>query len=562
MADINPILRQAEINSAQINAGAAALSNNYVNIQDLYNKDITTQTTIGDNKAVIEGVLQAGKLNFETSLRKDALSLAADPEDITGRRAQLADTILSNQDAQTKSLQAYHEKQSINFLEDPLGWLTAQFTINQDVDAYNAATAKANTATDQMQTINKLVDQRAIVASKLQQTVTQASANAATQNASLQASLLADESARQALNANTASIEKLISLNAAQLQQYSTVFDAKNKQEQIGIAQKHLELSQKSFEQQKLEFEQRQADKLEGKSFGEYIAKNINYGLTIMHPDAPSEALTPSNPKLLGIIQGKIPLDGELKKAYDLGVKNFRISPDGKAHIIGTSPSDTLDTLQYKPNLPQDMDATMALFNAGVKKAVTSAAYKTAEASKNVVEATKVINTEVQAVFNEAAAHVKDTSNPYYLPPISEIAKSNPSIAQMPAYKNIIGPAVAAGTDLSDPTSVYFLGINAVKNNQISLNQWATDVAAIYRYGQRVNIASKQIENIGVAPLESYNVAIHRGFADNPTIDLAKSGDIVKAMTRDLLFRGKNFEATKGITTENPFSRSSTGFVR
>lgn len=526
MADLNPILSSAKAASAANVNAAAAITSNSGKIQDSYNSDALLQRQNAESAALIETVKGQGALQLQAGLQKNALDIGTDIGDASGIQSALAAQYVLSKAEQNKQLAVITAKKSVSFFDDPLQFLINHATINNDIEKHNAAEASADLASGQIATMNKLTTERAVAARTLQTTVTDASVAAAASEVKNKAIILSDDYARNALVTNSASVEKLVALSKDQMQIASTVFDSKVRQEQIGIAQAHLALSREEFNWKKLEKEK-------GDAVGQYLSDTIIKGYKAMYPNSPDKWIAPNSPKLLSLISGKLPLDGEMKAAYEVGELNSRAAnPDGSNRLLAPSPAQFLQLLKYGPQLGPDTKTTTDLMISAAKRIQETPAYKTAVASKNVEDQITLVNDGVKAAFASANAVVKDPSNPYFLPAIDDIIKQSPGLMASNTFLQVINPATQAGVNLSSPEMVLNLGLKAVQSGKVKLNELAVDLGTIYKQGQRVNIQSKQFIPLGLAPKESYNVKVDIGGITDDTIDMSKPADIIRALVK------------------------------
>lgn len=523
MADINPILAAARSADQQVNSARSAMIANNSQIDDSFNADAELQRQNAATAELVTRTTGLGQLQYEQAFSKNALDLGTDLGDASGIQAALAQTLISSRASQNAALDRINQKKSISFVDDPLQFIANHLSLNDDIEAHNAAEAKGDLAASQIAETNKLTELRAVAANRLKTTVTGASVEAAAQAARNSAQIVSDGFARSAIANNTNGIKELLSLSTDQLRNASVVFDAQNKQQSIAIAQAHLALSQEEFSWKKLE-----KDKAE--SANTYVSDTIIGGYKAMYPDNPNKWIAPNSPKLLALISGKLPLDGEMKAAYDIGVLNSRAAnPDGTNRLLAASPADLLSVLKYNPSLGTDSKAVVGLITSAAQEAGRTPQYAQLVAAKDLEGQKKFVNDSVQAAFKGAQTVVRDPSNPYWLPSIDTIAKQTPGLQELPFYRTVIAPASAAGVAVNDPSMALSLGLEAVKAGKISLNNMAVDMATIYKQGQRVNIQSKQFIPLGLSPRESYNVDINTGGLISQRTDMTNPAEIIRA---------------------------------
>ena len=520
--------KAAEVSGAA-NAGAAQISSNAAAMQESFKTQENLTRQNAESAGVIESTKQFAQLAVEDALARNALNLGGDLADVTGLQSKLATQYIQARTEQQAALQSINQKNTTSFFDDPLGWIGAKLTVNDDIARHNAAEATAEQAAAQIKQTNDLITGRAVAANTLKQTVTQASAQAAIEQVKNNALIAAETYRQQGLTANTRSIQEIVQLRSADMAAVSTSYDAAVKNQQLGIAQQHLAQSVAAESRQVQEFNWRKASEEEKQKVGTYVQENIIRGYKTLYPSQPEKWEVPGSPKMLALISGKIPLDGELKQAYELGVLNSKIDPSGQTRILATSPVELLKVLQYSPELNAATKPVISLIRDAAQNVQADPKYKALVQSKDVQGATDYLNGTIRETFKQQATKVSGPDNPYWLPNITELAAQSPGIKEFPLYTQVLAPLATAGVDTSDPGTVFLQSIKAVKDGKIGLNQMAIQLSAIYRQGQRVNIASKQLTNLGITPIESYNVKINTGGLLDATVNMADPNAIIRA---------------------------------
>ncbi len=527
MASLDQLMLSASTAMKQVGEAQIAIQANTAALETSAAQTAGRYESIADSAELMARTIGLGKLASEQSNMQTALNVGADPKDIMGRQAQDAQILLQAQDARATALQKINEKKAVSFFDDPIGWFTAQFTINDDIAEYNAANDQAANVEATISERAKFVDAQYQNNLRTTQTVTAASVDASASQARNLALVQADEARRQAILYNSTGVKELVSLSVQQMQLVSNAVDAQTRQEQLQIALGHLDLSRQEFDWKTIE-------KSKGDKASQYVVDMINRGLEIIDPNEP--ALDINSPKAIALISGKLPLSGKLQRAFELGEMNSRVDPDGQrgTRILGSSPVDFLQTLQYKPAIAPDQKAGVNLVQTTVAQAQDTAQYKALLAAKDVEGAKKFLNEAVKEAFKQASNLVSSPDNPYALPTIETILSNTPALSELPFVQKVLSPAIAAKIPLADASKIYALGIAAVSKGDISLNQMAVDMSVIYRQAQRINIQSKQLIGMGIAPLEAYNVKIQNGDLIDPKVNLADPNELRRLIARDM----------------------------
>ena len=117
---------------------------------------------------------------------------------------------------------------------------------------------------------------------------------------------------------------------------------------------------------------------------------------------------------------------------------------------------------------------------------------------------------------------MRNTTDPNsvgYLPGMASIIGMIPFTAQTDLYKKVLMEPIKAGVDVSTPSQVYNLGVEAVRRGTMKLDDFVKDYTAIYRQAQELNQASKQTGSMGLPAISSYVTDLRTGGLFDQKID-------------------------------------------
>lgn len=532
MADINPILQAASQASRQTSQASASLATINDQEQQVYSQQAGLQLDIGTQKNIIDQAQQTGQLAVQNDMSKFALALGGDLGDTTGTMRKLADTFNQAEADKETALQEVNAKKSLSPFNDLFGWISAQFTINDDINKYNAAARTADQAKEHIDGINELVSRRGVADKELQTSVTTASLAASAQATSDAAAFAANQIKIQGYISNATNIEKQTSLSEQQLRIQGQVLNAEQGQQQIQLAQAHLKIAQdEATERLKLKSQTDQAY--------QDMADDIQRGYKVMYPNNPNMQKVAASPVTLTMLRnGK--LDDRTQEAYRLGVLNRTAAPDSSTRLLASSPSQALQVLSYAPDISPAQRPVVAILqqaksNLESNKATGNWAsqYQAAVAAKDPQLAAQIYDKYATELLNQSSARVDGAGSLFYLPSIDQLVKQTPAASNLPVYKNVLAPTVAAGVDLSDPSKVFDITVDAVKKGQISANEAAKNLADIYKQGQVVNTQARGMVSFGLAPHISYNVPVNvNPLGGSNIVDMADSQSVLNAMSK------------------------------
>jgi len=559
--DANTIVSTAMADIGEINVAKAALATNTAGQVATLQDAADSYRKIGDDSALQATVAGTGKLITEQANVRAGLQLGADPGDLMGLQAKDANDLLQAQSDRSVALDTVNKKKAISIFDDPLGWIQARLSINDDIGAFNAANEKAQLAEQNISERNAAFDAQYQNNLRQQTTVSAASVSASANQAKQLANIQADQATQQAYMANAAGIKERLNLSAQQLTDYNLAWDAKVKQQQLADAQTRLAMSQAEFDMQKERFARQKAQDLKDDQADQSITNTINRGLKVMGR-APIDPA--SNGDLLRQIQGKMPLSDLYKQAYTAGQLNESVDPTGdRFKAIGASPASAIRVLQYvdPKGMTPDMKAGSNLLIGTASEIAKTPEYQ-ALAGKPA-EQDAMINNAVRATLKQQEALMEGPNNVYTLPDARTLVKNNPKLLDLPFVKTVLAPIMATNAVMNTPSDVYAAGLAAVRDGKIGMNQFAVDMSTLYRSAQRDNIESKQLPNMGLAPIEAYNVKLDTGDFLSPTVNVAKAGDILREASKTLVGQVVNtgLKFPGGVIERNPADYTSIGNV-
>ncbi len=156
-------------------------------LADIYNAIVATSsiqsTTLEDaakDRALVVSTEESGKLNAQQNTLTTATELGLNRSANNQVLSGLIDTINTNYtEAQRLNAEIYRKK-TVSITDDPLAWIEAQLTVNDDVAAQNFAVKAHADASTQFKTINDLAQESAQTEVAIAQTRTAASVEANT----------------------------------------------------------------------------------------------------------------------------------------------------------------------------------------------------------------------------------------------------------------------------------------------------------------------------------------------------------------------------------------------
>lgn len=505
--DISGILDQVNAATQGVSettsSAASTIAANNTALTDSYTESEVRAKNTADATGLVQSVHNFGQLAAQDAIQKFAAQVGADSEDSTGLQHSLTQTFLDASNKRNQADATIAQKRSINFMDDPLGWIMNKVTINDDINQRNAYNEQANDAEDQIAATNRLVDARASAIAKTQTTTSTAAAQAGATIAANNAMEVASNLNRQGLVANTAGVKEISDLDYRQLSIATNRLDANAKYLQIQNDQSRLSIAQQSLSLEQERTRLATLKESEATAANDYVTASIKRGMQALYPNNP-KAWDIDPGKYTAMMTGKVPMDPKLLYAYTIGSTNNQLNPQGDKRILATSPVQMAQVLLYKPDLSPDAKTTAALIDKAVTTVHSDNNYKQLIAAKDTKGIEDAINTTAQQLLDASVNHTNDPTSMYYLPPADIISKNIPALQNSQLYQKVLTPLIAAKVDLSDPNAVTGYAVAAIKEGKINTNDAADGIATMYAQGQAANIASKQIAAMGLVPTQKY----------------------------------------------------------
>lgn len=481
----------------------------------------------------------------------------------SGNVSDLINKLMDDQDTayndRASALKDITEKQSINPLTDPIGYVMGRLSINRDIAKHNDANERVNMTEDRIQQLNTAVQQSVVTQNLHNESQTEATVDAATRQASNAALLAAQTSQQQGIIYNSQGLNAVYAMGKEQL---SALYQGAN----IDIAKAHLQstldsltLQRDEFAQRKEQFEWQKDEKLQSEAGMKEAMRLANIGFKNMGlPEIPGNGKT-----MMAMM--KLAPNGKQASEFQIAFQNGEASESSGIPIMGTSPGNSasvFNTLPVKiaPIQQPIKDILSDSYNQLLTNAKTPG---TPEAAMNIdIKNPKAIETAVTQIANARLADysedvTKDVDhNPYVPPSVNSLAAASPAVADTNLWKTILAPKAAAGFQYTDPRIVVQQTMDAVIAKKISYNDALDGITTIAHVGVAANIAARRFASFGIVPSESMNVPLAKptggnanstmtseyetgsGFSTKVIVDLAKPDQVSRYINMYLARQG------------------------
>lgn len=401
------------------------------------------------------------------------------------------------------ALNSIAEKRKVDFIDNPLGYLVAQIGINSDIEAFNTADGKgaaAKSTSDMlMEQSTKEFQQQAT----LKQTVNQASIDASNVVLGFKYQKLAAESLINSLRSNTANVTAANGLSKSALEVGFQANGAQNAAKSLALQASSQALAQQRFNLEKQSFEEKM-------STDNFAVKILNAGAIsldgVAFPDdlRAKEALTllkSNNPRMLSL--------------YQAGVASYLAAPDGSKPMIGNSPAATAGLVSegyVKFATPAMKDVGDWL--TGAKQEFNNPAAQNAGMlqGKKPEQLVEMFNEVTRrkatlAAENGGGAVNSGTKVDIYNPAgLALTGQSNPAVAQMPVYRDVIAPLLATGVKIDTNPALVLGAVNAaIAKGTLSYND-ALDLPNVMAASINLNNQLRNFTAMGMPVGTGYKV--------------------------------------------------------
>lgn len=547
MSSSNPILEAlAQMQGGQVPLGA--LANNALQSQQAGQQQEQLASQLGEQNAIIERQKQAGLLGAEQETQAAKSALGANPGDANYLVGDLSAMFRDNVRAAMQQKAVVDDLNNASFLDSPAKWLTAQFTINDEINKYNSFAENANFAEQTIDGINNSVSAAAQQAAATAKVVTGATAEAAVRVQAIKDQMMAGQLRQQNLRFDTDSIQALQQGRAQQVSEhyqqlhYSLAVTNSNRQaEEHAANMVERKLSRELHEAQLEVYKETKLKAAEDEAVHSQIMSTGAQSLGLpVPPNKTTWKFLESNPDT------KAAMDTVFKAGVNKLYKGVNASAGTGEVISAMKALGSADSWNGTPVAP------LVAHAAGLYQQVVSS--EAASAIKKLDERNAYINDEVTKRAGAAAAswNVDAEATPYYRSPgIAEIMHVNPKLAELPIFSKVIEP-LALASKTNDLSADQIAGAlrAAMGRKEISFSSAATQLAMWFTAAKNTNNATKQFATVGYLPQVEYNVRRSAGLFSTPlTFDISTPEQAAKFLQYQTLDADvqKHFSETPAI---------------
>lgn len=485
--------------------------------------EITKQRVAIDSKAA-EAQATKTQIDMQTAADQEARRKAiaarfgTDPTAAGYVIGQSVDTMRAAKAEADKANEKIRMKESVNFLDNPIGWALGKATVNADYADYNYWATQYNNAEKLGKDVEQMTQQAFITSNALTSTVSQSYIDAAKiidGHKYLDAGYAA---AAQGLRWNQEGILAAANISKERLNLFYQGNSAIMQQKQFQVSMEHLQLSKEQFNLQKAAFNEKTT---EDALVMKYMQRGF-FNLTGQQMDIgrAKEALI--------LFKSKQP---DVMMYFQNGMESTSLG--GKA-IISLSPYDatTLYATSKVQNTSPDQKIILDQLVTWRREFESPAVQTPLNLDKkDKTSMERGFNSFVQEKMKLATANTLEGS-PFAPATLKQVGALNKSVQAMPVWKNVLEPAMKSGVNVDDPNVVFGLVTSALEQNKLSYVD-AVDLATIYQAGLELNNQTKNFLSVGLPPVRTFYTQVAMpDQIGRTTLNLADSRSIATALNQ------------------------------
>lgn len=508
-------------------------------ISDIYKQQATDDVTIQTAKNAADQATQFAKV-------KGANAAGANLKDSGEVITALSQTAAAASERKQAAALEVERKRNLKFVDDPIEYIKAQFTVEGDIASHNAANAVLRDSEDRIMAVNAAAQATAQTQAMISEPLTAASMAASARNAAVAANVASKQAEIQALSYGTKGIEFALNASKDILAVQFQTQGAKNAQESLQLSRERAAQDKIEFKFRQQEYQDRKADKEDQQALGQSVVDTINFGRKALMQDKYTPIDDMSGKMVLATLKGKGTLSTEMNKFYEAGERSKLTG----TVTIGTTPAQAAQTLQ---SVPVQLNPTQGAIKNLLGQAAqdTSSALKNADGMTGTKDANPVFvgidkkdkssidaayNGRAQQLLNEYSKVITpgDSNNPNQIASVNQLVANSPTLQALPVVQKVFAPLMKAGVQLSDPKQIVSLVGEAVASGKIT-HKDAVDLATVYHVGVLANVSMRNFKGFGLNPSYSYNARVEtnpEGFSSTEVVDLTKPDAVSRALIK------------------------------
>lgn len=492
--DLASLLADSNMGAGIFNDLAVSIQTNSRAQEDITNvmvQQANEAKSAAENIAMVQG---QAKLVTQDANLKIANTMGTNASSSGWLIGEMGKRVIEADKAAQAKLADVQAKRSIDFIDNPLGYLYAQATVDGDIDEYNSYLAASDLAKETASKLEQMSQSAFVTQNAIEQSVTESSIASGKIIAGFKYGQEAQQAALQGLRTN---LDGMRASALATKEAINFKFDGANairqeKQYQLSLASHAL--ARENFNLSKQAFAEKQSE-------DSLIAKYIQKGFF----NASGQEMDGARAKeMIALFKSGEP---RIRDLFNSGMESYMISADGKQSVISTSPftASNMFAKGQVQNLPESqkqvgewlVDKRRQFENPAIQNqlGIDPKDAKGKEAAFNAFiksEATKasIVGADIYAPAS-----------------LATVVSANANLAALPVWKNVLAPMAATGTKLDNPALVMGAVQAAVMKGTLSYND-ALDTVTLYQSAVDMNNMSRNWISTGMPKGIAYQTKV------------------------------------------------------
>ena len=439
----------------------------------------------------VEGTALSGQQRAQDDARTYAASVGALGTSPEALLVRLGVDLNSQLEASKSARDNLVAKQSINLMDNPLGWLHAQMTVEADQANYNIAQQAAAGISKDIATATQAVDSFGRTQAALAVKVTDASRVAAADARIAEAEGAKANALRGHLKDEVAIAGAIQNASASQAQEAQRRLGMIVNQEQLALERERFEMSKQQFAWERKSKQLALKSKTDAETTKQQLLAQYNVGAEVL--GLPSETN-------FDLLMARVELGGTDKTRISAAMEAGGNTLAAGSSRTAASPAGAA-AMMAKGVYPRSNDAGFAPMK---KYLAETWREKVALGGGKEEVVIANVNAQVKAdaeKFNKNAT----ASGSFYAPPPLEVLTATKSVQATPLYKKVLA---TAGKDLktADPEPIVKLAYAAASEGVITFEQAATGLTELYGQAVVINNHTNRYAQIGIPSQQNFTV--------------------------------------------------------
>lgn len=394
---------------------------------------------------------------------------------------------------EARALQQQINEKRATTLADPLKWIEAQLTVNNDVARYNAVAQDYNLVEQEIGRLVDMTQEGSKLTNSIAKTKTVESVKADAEIAAVQALNLADKAKIDALQTNADGMAKVVSLKNDNLSNVMRIRDQQMQEANYALARQNS-----AMQAQRLALDLKK-DKEESQSFDQALnARNM----FLVANGAPPENRFQFQVAMRNDPKGT---EDEIRKGVQAAIIKSN-NPSQDARVLAETPFEALavaSKYQGTMNLaagPKQVIEFVSGAVADIRNGKDPAAIKALE---KPATASGAVNAAAANKAQQQHSRITTQEGNIYAPPQLNALLADPEIAKLSSASLVLQPLLQSGLKQFDSKVIVSQIINQAKLGKIGWNQAIDEISFLGIKSIAINNELKGYRGVAGLPMQT-----------------------------------------------------------